>query len=1016
MNISSPFIRRPVMTTLVMLGLLIAGIISYFELAVSDLPNVERPTISVYTDYKGANPEIVLNEITLPLEKELIHVKGLQEISSRSSQGHSSIFLDFNLSKDMKDAIQEVQTAINRAKHKLPQSIDPPIYEIEEKSHELIFWMLLTSDSASLSTLRDYAQSFLTPRLSRIEGVSNVLVLGEENALTLQLNPELMTAYSTGFNEIIEAIKEKTKQLPLGSIKTGNRHLGIEWQSSLKTSQDLMKLKVGRLHTPIEEMSELKEGSGTEKIFRLITPHSKTEALVIGIEKAHSGNTVALAKEVRKALSEIKGELPQSIHLTTWFDKSTWIQEALHEVEWSLLFAVFLVFLVIYMSLGKVQEALIASASLPLSLAGTFIFLYFAGFSLDLLSLLAITLAVGFVVDDAIVVLENIVRHKEKGEDSLTASLNGSKTICFTVISMTVSLIAVFIPLLFMPGMIGRIFREFSLTLSSAIVISGFISLSLIPMLCRKYLSKPQKESRLSKIIQKGNEKLSSAYGKSLKFCFRFQKTILASLCLTTVLAFFLFSELPVSLVPKEDRGYLFAVANLSSGLVTEEINKKQQEMENILQAMPAINRFLSLNKNGTLIFLASLVPHKERLSVGMLVSEVKRALETVVGAQIFVIPYQLIDLDFDFGGSGTYKFEIQGTHLKQVEKGAEELLTALRQSPLFSFARLGTQNDSPVLELIMNEELAREYGFSEKEVQHLFLHAYGKNQIGSLQNGSIEKKIYLELMPDYQSSADAPNKLYLTSKDGHLIALRSFVDWKEKLGFPTLTRTDQLSSLTIQFSLAEGVSSNQGFSEIKKLASALFPEGVSGRLTGSAETTASTIKTTLLLLGAAILVMYIVLGMLYESFFYPIIILSSIPFAALGGVLTLSLFNETLSIFSAVGFLLLIGIIKKNGIMLVDYAVEARKAGASPENAIFEASIVRLRPILMTTFTAVMGAIPLAYGFGDSIEMRRGLGLVIVGGLLFAQLLTLYVTPVFFLIFEKARTRMTQKKILANP
>lgn len=1018
MNLSAPFINRPVMTTFVMLTIVLAGWVAFLKLPVNDLPAIEHPNIEVHAGYLGASSDAVLNQVTIPLEKELTHVKGIQEMKSKSSAGSSSISLSFDLSKDMDEAIRDVQSALNRAESHLPKNLDPrPTYKLQEDGQEPIMWFLITSDESSVGEMRNYADAYILPRLSRLEGVSQIKVYGETKSVWLRLNPELMAARHIGFNQVVDTVRQQTTQLPLGTIQTSSKRLSIELPGTIFKAKDLENIKIGDTAVRIKDIGELSENSDQDMEFHFVTPEKSSLALILGVQKVSDGNTVAIAASVRDALDSIKKELPSTLKLTLWFDKSIWIEESLLDMQWTLFFAFALVVLVIYFSLGRISESLITSVALPLSLLGTFIIMYFAHFSLDLLSLLALTLSVGFVVDDAIVVLENIVRHQEDGESPREASLMGSKQICFTVLSMTLSLVAVFIPLLFMSGVNGRLFREFSITLSVAILVSGFVSLSLTPMLCSRFLSVHKGQNSLQKKITNGNAWMVRIYGKILARCFKYPKSILLFALGCVGVTVLLFSKLPVNLIPAEDRGFFFAFVNLPAGLAPAQISQDQKKLEAIINQNSHIENFISLNFGGKLMFLTRLKPIHERPPQQLIIGEVQQSIDAIPGTQTFIQPYQLINLDLDFGNAGQYQMVVRSMEFDDVEKGTEKLVKEMQTYNEFSFVQSSLKNDSPMLAMHVDEDLAHKFGFDKQQIQGLLQNAYGQGSIGKIQKGANEEHIYMELLPEFQNHGNAPEKLYLTTPEGHFIPFRSLATWEEKLGSPSLTRREQLPSATIRFSLAEGIHPNVGLAKAEEIAIETLPGNVSGVLAGSAKAISSTINDTLLLLLAAAVVMYIVLGILYESFIHPLTILSSIPFAGLGGVLTLFLFNEPISIFSAVGFLLLIGIVKKNGIMVVDYAIEEQKLGKTPEQAIFDACLIRFRPIIMTTVAAVMGAVPIAIGFGEGAEIRQGLGLVIVGGLLFSQVLTLFVTPIIYLSFEKLFSKRvkTQENVVVN-
>lgn len=1005
MNFSQPFIKRPVMTFIVMAVTLLMGLIAFKKLPVTDLPNVDYPVIMVQTSYAGASPEVMARTITTPLEKELININGVKHVTSQSSRGFSWITILFELDRNIDEASQDVQAALKRAEHSLPYDLDQsPTFSKANAHQESIIYLVLTSESSTLSELYDCAHTRVEQRVAHIEGVGKVEVHGSPYALRIHANPELMAARSLSFTEVRDAISQATGNLPLGLLETAGRKFTLSVPGQLKSAAEFRNLLL-KDEVRLKDVAEVFDGLESEEVFHYINKDKDNLAVILGIKKQSGANAVQISQQLERVVPELQKELPPSMHLEVWFDKASWIKEAIEDVEWSLILSFALVVIVIYFSLRRFRETLIAATALPLSVIGTFIVMYFLDFNIDILSLLALTLAMGFVIDDAIVVLENIVRHQEKGLSPMQAALVGSKEISFTVISMTISLVAVFIPMLFMQDITGKLFREFSVTLAISILVSGFVALTLIPMLCSKFATHQLKahESKQGAVLR--------FYQRSLNWCMNHRKTTLSAALACAVMAVMLFRFLPINLFPEEDRGFIWSFVQMPSGISKKNAEKYQEKLNAIVQTHPAVDTFVTLNFKDYYIYLISLAEAQKRSAQSAVVLDLQKQFNGIPGIQAFMRGMQLISNSDGGFTRNNYQFAIKGPDLDEVHSAAVALKKKLLLNPAFVNPDLSIKADDPKLEVNVFEEQVEKLRLTRQMIQSLLQQAYSGSSIGKIEKGGEEYHVFLELDPRFQQNTTALANLYLKTPAGDSVPLKSVATWKEDVGLQTVEHLDLLSSITLSFDVSKDVPLAQTLEDLKKIAAETLPSAVSGKLEGMAEMVDKTSNDTVLLLILAVVAMYAILGILYESFIHPLTILSSLPFACLGGILTLLAFHEPLSLYSMVGFLLLIGIVKKNGIMMVDCALEIqRQQQLPPFQAVQEACLIRFRPIMMTTVAAVMGAIPIAIGIGAGSETRRGLGLVIAGGLIFSQFLTLFITPIIYLYLEKLRSRKKRK------
>jgi len=1041
MSLSEPFIRRPVMTTLVMISILFLGLLAYQGLPVRDLPDVEYPTIEVTTKYPGAGPQTIADTVTSPLERQFTAIDGIQMIASSSSNGNSTIVLQFNLDKDIDAAATDVQSAINQAQPNLPRDLpNYPTYQKTNPSQTPILFFAVSSDLMTKAELYDYAYALMGRRLGMVDGVSDIDVYGSPFAVRVQVDPDYLSAHQIGINEVADAVVNSNPELPVGTLYGPDIEYTIQVDGQMKRAEGFNELIVrnnNQALLKVKDLGEAKNSLENDKFsLKYVTQDTESPCVVIAVMKEAGANTIKVIDGVKSLLDTIKWELPASINLDVLYDQSVFILESVHDVQLTLIIAFILVVLVVLFYLGKVLDTVIPILALPISVVGTFAMMFVFGFSIDILSLLALTLSIGFLVDDAIVVLENIHRHVEMGKTTWEAAVNGSKQISFTILSMTLSLACVFIPMVFMEGIMGRIFREFAITIVTAVIISGFISLSLTPMLCSRFVSKGVNGTRknwIEKISEKLNGSLLNIYKKGLNVVFKHRLTTIIVGGVSVFATIYLGMSLPTDFIPADDLGFINGFAVASDETSPFKMEEYQKQLAEIIRNDPNVDEHVGVaaipTSNQALLFL-KLKPYGDRQSMQKCLHSLLPKLNEVPGVMVFLRPLPLINLDVGTSMSmGNYQYTLQSTTSKYLYTDAEKILTKMQTNPTFRQVTSTMHNKAPYLDVTIDRNRAYELNVSANAIEEAFQYAYSGGRI-SLINGTTDQyEVIIETIPSAYKNPSVLDKLYVSASTSTAIQdrgannnvgtkfltqvpLSAVATWKETVGPLSITHINTLPSVTISYDLGAGVPLGTALSTLDGISKDLLTGDVHAIQIGSSQIFQESFSSLEFLFVITIFAIYVILGILYENFVHPLTVMSAIPPAGLGAILTLMIFGEPLSLYAFIGIIMLLGIVLKNGIMLVDFANEGIHEGKDIHTAIYEACCARFRPILMTTFAAMMGAVPIALGIGGSTaQSRRPLGMVVVGGLIISQILTLYFTPIVFTYLETMRQKFHARK-----
>ena len=1042
MNISEIFIRRPVMTCLVMIAILLFGALGYRQLAVSDLPNVDFPTIQVTAALPGASPETMASSVATPLEKQFTTIAGLDSLTSTSSLGNAQITLQFALSRNIDSAALDVQTAIAAAANQLPSDLpSPPTFRKVNPADQAIFALAVTSPTLPLYEVDKYAENLIAEQISEIPGVAQVNVMGGATyAVRVAVDPRALASRNIGIDDLTQAIQTANVNMPMGTLSGAHKSYNIQSNGQLSDAKVYRPLVVAyRNGAPVrlDQVATVTDGVQDQYIASWV---NGIPGIMLQVQRQPGTNTVEIVDNIRKMIPRFFAMIPPSVNLSIEFDRSVPIRKSVDDVQFTLMLAIFLVILVIFLFLRNVSATIMPSLALPMSIVGTFAVMYLFGYTIDTLSLLALILAVGFVVDDAIVMLENIVRHREMGKGALEAALDGSKEIGFTIVAMTLSLAVVFLPVFFMPGVFGRLLHEFSVVTISAVMVSGLVSVTLTPMMCRRYLrlNHEKRHNLVYRKLENIMEAWTRWYGATLRWALRHRILIMFCGALILVGTAWEFWSIPKGFLPEEDTSQISVSTEARQGISFEAMKAHQDAVNRILMADPSVIQFFSnvsasnnnglnngraflhlkdpserpwtdnssynrlLQRYGHVAILGSVVRwmrplFEHQFTVSDVIQGLQPKLNKIPGIRVYMQNPPAIRIGGRISKS-LYQYTLSSPDIDQLYQSAQLMVGKMRASDTLADVTSDLQMENPQAHVVVDRDKASALGVTAQAVESALYSAYGQRLVSPIYTSNNQYWVVVQVQEQFQSDPDMLSELYIHSSNGQLVPLSAVSRFTTGVGPLTVNHTGQLPSVTISFNLKSGVALGDAVNEIKSISGSTLPISITGSFQGTAQAFQQSLTGLGLLLIATVAIIYIVLGILYESFFHPITILTGLPAAAFGGLATLSLFHMQLDIYGFVGLIMLIGIVKKNAIMMIDFSLELeRKENYSVHESAYHASLIRFRPIMMTSACTIMGTLPIAIGIGANAGALRSLGLCVVGGLVFGQIVTLYITPVFY-------------------